>query len=247
MHFKIALIAFLLSFTGQLAFSQSPTPDSTSGLPKPSEIPMAKKDSDSLSWLNDTTFQSKKHSPRRATLYSAVIPGLGQVYNRQYYKVPILAAAGVFLGILIMDNDFDYQQAKRDNETRQFNKQLPRYGTKYFDFDGDSLLALGIEYKGLDAYDPFNPLNAPGKGRRSFDDDQLRQIRDGYRRDRDFYIIVSALVYALNIVDAAVFAHLREFEVNDKLSMKIDPDIRLAKGTNTLTAGLTLSLNFTQK
>ncbi|MBC7390518.1 MAG: hypothetical protein H7329_14985, partial [Opitutaceae bacterium] len=74
----------------------------------------------------------------------------------------------------------------------------------------------------------------------------LRNLRDSYRRDRDFYIILATLTYALNIVDAAVFAHLREFEVNDKLTMRIDPDIKMVRGTNTPSAGLTLSFNFVQ-
>ena len=229
---KAFLVIFFYCFSqASIAFAQSPKTDTIPSLPPKSEV---KVDRDNTNWLSDTTNQKKKHSPKKATLYSLVLPGLGQVYNRQYYKVPIIAAAGILLVTQISSNNFDLKHANRNLETRSRNDQFP-----------ESTKKASPQLFEFDAYDPLNPANLNSVGNRTFTADQLRLVRDGYRRDRDFYVIVTALVYALNIVDAAVFAHLREFEVNDKLSLKLDPEIKLVSGAPA--AGLCLSLNFIQK
>lgn len=187
---------------------------------------------DSAAWLRTDTSSIlvKKHSPRKATLLSAVCPGLGQIYNRQYWKTPIILGFGVFFGIMISSNHFDYQQAKKD-----YNIRLENEADKYVKAKANPNL--------YDAYDPANLANAQNNVR-TYNTYALRTTRDGYRRDRDFYIIMSGLVYALNIVDATVFAHLREFKMSEKLSMRIDPDIRLVNNTSLSTG---LSCNFVLK
>jgi hypothetical protein len=176
-----------------------------------------KEAADSAAWLrNDTsTIKKKKHSPKKATIFSAVVPGLGQVYNRQYWKVPIIAGAGTIFAILINSNHHDWKQADIDYNMRLKNEQ-------------DGYVKASADPSLYDAYDPKSPYNFVGSGVRTYSTQQLRLTRDLYRRDRDFFVIISALVYTLNIVDAAVFAHLREFEVSDKVSMKINPEIRFA-------------------
>lgn len=173
-----------------------------------------KEATDSIAWLrNDTSsLKKKKHSPNKATILSAILPGLGQTYNRQYWKVPIIVGAGTIFTILIHSNNHDWQQARKDYNIRLQNEQ-------------DGYLKANADPSLYDAYDPKSPYNFMGSGVRTYSTQQLRLIRDSYRRDRDFFIIISALVYTLNIVDAAVFAHLREFEVSEKLSMKINPEI----------------------
>ena len=187
---------------------------------------------DSAAWLRTDTSSvvQKKHSPRKATIYSLVCPGLGQVYNRQYWKAPIIIGVGVFFGIMITSNNFDYQQAKNDYKIRLDNE-----ADKY---------AKATENPNLyDAYDKNNPANLTNNVR-TYETYALRTTRDGYRRDRDFYIIMSGVVYALNIIDATVFAHLREFKLSNNMSMRIDPDLRMVNYTCPMAG---LSCNFILK
>jgi len=130
------------------------------------------------------------HSPRKAALYSAVQPGLGQVYNGKYWKIPIIYGGFLTMGYLI---------------------------TLYNDQYNLFLTALNAERNGED-----NPLAGIDNGR--FEDPgQLQRRVDGARRDRDFTIILTAGVYALNIVDAIVDAHLIEFDINPELSFDMKP------------------------
>lgn len=199
---------------------------------------------DSTAWLNSDSVNAKlrKHSPTKATIYSLVIPGLGQAYNRQYWKIPVIYGIGALLVTQIVSNEHDYVQADRDYNTRVKNIRLnnPLYQAGSVDY----ITTTGNSY---DHYDELNPSRKDNTNRltsRILTLDQLRSTRDSYRRDRDFYVIVTALVYALNIVDATVFAHLREFEVSEKLSMKIDPQIRFAHGSTQPIAGISCSLRF---
>lgn len=233
MYFRFQVLLFLL-FATVFCFGQKKDSLSTTK----QEIKSKQEANDSTAWLrNDTSsVKNKKHSPRRATILSIICPGLGQVYNRQYWKVPILGGLGVFFGIMIASNNHDYQNARKDYRIRLENEADPVYQA---DRSNKTYLFDPTRY---DAYDPNNPENILNKVR-TYNTAQLRLTRDTYRRDRDFYIIMSGLVYALNIIDATVFAHLREFEVSDKLSMRIDPDIKLASNTQPY-AGLSCSLLF---
>jgi hypothetical protein len=200
--FGVGLLTLLLLANG-VSFAQSTDKDAD----------------DSTKWVgSDTvTVVKKKHSAKKATIMSVCLPGLGQIYNRQYWKVPIIAAGAIILVTQIVSNNFDLKQANRDLNIRVANN-----------VDSAAIKKAKANPSLYDAYDPLNPANYVGSGNRTYTLQQLQLTRDGYRRERDFYVIISALVYALNIVDAAVFAHLREFEVSDNLSMKIDPVINFA-------------------
>ncbi len=129
--------------------------------------------------------------PRRAALYSALLPGLGQVYNRKYYKVPViyLAGAGIFWGIT-HNND-------------QFSELRDAYRIRD---------AGGI--------DPYH-IDAPPNNNPVYTTDQLINAREFYRRNRDIFIIAMSALYVLNVVDAYVDAHLYEFEVSEQLSLHL--------------------------
>jgi len=77
-----------------------------------------------------------------------------------------------------------------------------------------------------------------------FDEDRAERRVDNYKRDRDYWIILAGLFYVLNIVDATVDAHLREFNINQDLSLNIKPSIQSNPYSN-MHAGL--SLNFRLK
>lgn len=145
-----------------------------------------KNSTDSLSTLqNDSIF--KKHSPQKASLMSAALPGLGQVYNKKYWKVPIIYIGLGTLGYFIVYNSQQYQFYRK------------AYIAK---IDEDSTT--------VDIF-PFAS------------EDGLRQLLNQHRRTRDILIAGAVLVYALNIIDASVDAHLFEFDVSDNLSLHVEP------------------------
>lgn len=144
--------------------------------------------------------------PNKATMLSALLPGLGQAYNRQIWKAPIYYGAFVAIGHLIYTNDRLY------NVFRQ---------ALFAEIDQDPTTV--------------NPFNR-------FTETSLRRNADNFRRNRDFMIIVATLVYFLNIADAHIGAHLREFDINDELAIKYNPTIGNSGGYAYAGVGLTISL-----
>lgn len=140
-------------------------------------------------------------NPKKATMLSAAIPGAGQIYNGQWWKVPILYAGIGSLGYFIYWN----------------NNSYVRYRNAYIDFVDDDPTTTRYE------------LLFPTKDYVISDDawfeETLENRQDSYRRDRDFLIICMIGVYALNVIEANVAAHLHDFDVSDDLSMQLAPDL----------------------
>lgn len=151
------------------------------------------------------------HSPRRASLYSAVLPGLGQAYNRKFWKIPILYVGA---GVLVYSINWNHQQYV----------SLKSALFTYLNEGEDSGLVI-IPGR-------LNPVP----------ETNVRRGIDKYRRDRDYLIIISGLVYMLNIADAMVDAHLKGFDLGDDLTLKIKP-----KGGFTDNAEKYAGLSFTLK
>jgi len=140
------------------------------------------------------------HSPRKATIYSAVLPGLGQIYNRKYWKVPIVYGGFVTLGYFINFN----------------NNEYTKYRQAYSDIiDTDPST---ISYESLTVYPSYLKQN-----RLSQLTENLRRAKDGWRRNRDMVVIGTAVFYALNIIDASVDAHFFNFDISDDLAIKWAP------------------------
>ena len=152
---------------------------------------------------SDST-QTKKseviHSPRRATIYSAVLPGLGQIYNRKYWKVPLIYGGFVTFGYFINFN----------------NDQYITYKQAYSDIiDNDPTTNSFKELK-------VNPIFfEPDKISQLTE--RLRMAKDGSRRNRDLVVISTAVFYALNIIDASVDAHFFNFDISDDLTINWVP------------------------
>lgn len=128
----------------------------------------------------------RSHLPGRATIYSALLPGLGQIYNREYWKLPI------YYGGMAVAGYFWYYN----------NLQFKRFQTLY------------------------NQASNPDGGYTGKQSpDNLKHYRDYYRRFRDYSIVATVLVYILQIVDADVFATMYDFDVNQSLSLNIEPAI----------------------
>lgn len=112
---------------------------------------------------------------------------------------------------------------------------------------GYFVLDTHAEYRGFrDAYKSRidnNPNTVEDQFYEAFSNDGLIRNRDNYLRDRDFYIIMTALWYVLNVAEAATTAHLNEFNVSDDLSFRIRPyQGRVGMGQGQFLAGLSLQI-----
>ena len=162
----------------------------------------------------DTSYVS--HRANRAALYSAILPGAGQIYNKSYWKVPILYGGFTVLGLVI-----------------EFNNKEYKIFRKAYQYRVDTLIST------VDEFDPSNPNH----GSTTYPDASSLLIRrDYYRRTRDLMWIIGSIVYVLNIVDAYVDAHLSNFDISDNLSMKARPSIDFIR-YNEPVASLKVSLN----
>lgn len=136
----------------------------------------------------------KPHSPTKAALMSAVLPGWGQIYNRRVWKTPIVIGGLAAAGYAIWWN-VDQHKIFRDELIAR------RYGP------------YSIE-------NPFNTTYDDGRGLGGITDERLFQSRDFYLDQLDTAILIGFLVYAVNIIDAAVDAHLRDFDIDDDLGVE---------------------------
>jgi len=161
-----------------------------------------------LESANGPTRKTMKLNPTRAGLYSAVLPGLGQFYNKKYWKIPIVwGAVGTGVGIAIWnDNQYkkyrEYYIAKLNGTPNEFIDSKPW-----------------------------------------LDKTALGNVQDRAKRQRDYAIAITGLIYILNIVDAVVDSHLYE--------SRHDPDLSFAPaviqdqyGITPPKTGLSLSYRF---
>ena len=160
----------------------------------------------------------KNHSPKKATIMSACLPGLGQVYNGKWWKVPIVYAGLGGLGYLAYDNYSEYQSFLHAYE----------YKT------GDLPDGVTLSEHELDLANRYL-------------DSQLQTYKESYRRDFEFYTILTIAWYGLNIVDACVDGHLYDYDISDDLSFSIDPYRPIEqpiKAPYYAQVGLSFQLNF---
>ncbi|WP_407401778.1 DUF5683 domain-containing protein [Chryseobacterium sp.] len=149
-----------------------------------------------------------KLNPTKAGLYSAVLPGLGQVYNKKYWKVPIVwGAVGTGVGIAIWNQN-------------QYKKNREYYIAKL----------NGIPNEFVDSK-PY------------LDKVALGNAQDRSKRQRDYAIAITGLIYILNIVDAVVDAHLYEGRKDPDLTF--NPAVIYEEmGNQPPKTGLSLSYRF---
>lgn len=143
-------------------------------------------------------------APARAAFLSAIVPGLGQAYNKKYWKIPIVYGAIGTSVYFYVDN----------------NKKYHRYRDAY----KARLAGLDDEFKG------------------QYSDATLINAQRTFQRNRDLSLLISIGLYALNIIDANVDAHLMQFNVNDNLSLR--PDIYPNDINYKQNVGLTLNYSF---
>ena len=160
------------------------------------------------------TVNYKMHSAHKATLYSMILPGLGQGYNKKYWKIPIIYAGfGVFAYFITFNNN----EYKKWREAYIYAIENP---------DGD-----------------VPPINDYYE-KYGYDSNILREQKDYYRRNRDLSYILAGLWYLLNVVDAAVDAHLMTWDVDEDLSIRIEPEFYQPVYGFKPGGGIRLSLKF---
>jgi hypothetical protein len=221
---KILLNTFLLLIVHQFSFSQItdtlPLHNDTNSI-KTENLPVL---ADTIHYndtvlkkngaVTDTIVKQKVHSPQRATLYSAVLPGLGQIYNKKYWKLPIVYGA---IGI---------------------PAYLFFYNKKYYNASRYALSMVANNIKDsskLSKVDPqLRPLVNAGQAQ------PILSYRNQFRRNMDYSVLVTLLMWGLNIVDATVDGHLKGFDVGDELTIKVKPALMPGR----LAPGLSFVVNF---
>ena len=178
--------------------------------------------SDTVAWVDDKLLVDKsadkviknsipfKPDPNKAVLYSAIFPGLGQLYNRKYWKLPIVY--GGFLGLTYaiswngrMYNDYTaaYKAIKSDDPRSEANFRI---------------------------WGPLVPnLTDPSQvndSRIATLQSSFKRSRDSYRRYRDLSIIGAVALYGLCMIDAYVDAQLFNFDISPDLSLRVEPQMQ---------------------
>ncbi len=161
----------------------------------------------------DSADKKRKQHYHRATLYSAILPGAGQVYNKKYWKVPIVYAAIGIPAYFYFYNKNYYNEA-------QYALEVTINGST-----GDSLAKVNPD---------FLPLVESGNTT------AIINVRDEARKNQDYSVLFFLLFYGLNILDATVDAHLKDFNVSSDLSFKIKPMIMPGPSPS---AGITVAFN----
>ncbi len=163
---------------------------------------------------------------KRAMWLALVLPGAGQIYNRKYWKLPIIYGGFVGCAYAMSWNNqmyHDYSQAyldimDDDPNTQSYNQFLH--------------LGAQIDASNIERYKEI-----------------FRKRKDRYRRWRDMSMFVMIGVYAFSVIDAYVDASLSEFDISDDLSLRVEPTVinnnqRPRNPLRSSTLGLQCSLTF---
>ncbi len=156
-------------------------------------------------------------APSKAAFYSAILPGLGQIYNKRYWKLPIVYGA---IGTGIYFYNFN------NNEYNRFRDAFKRRRAGFTD-------------------DEFYDINGDGvvPGSPDISDQSLQNAQERAQSDRDLVLLITIALYALNIVDANVDAHLQQYNVDDDLSLDVKPYLEFHPVLTVPSYGLALTIN----
>jgi hypothetical protein len=154
-------------------------------------------------------------APSKAAFYSAILPGLGQIYNKRYWKAPIVWGA-MGTGIYVYSfNNTEYRRARN-----AFKRRLAGFeDDEFFDLNGDGV--------GPDV-----------------SSEALQSAQENAQRDRDLALVITIALYALNIIDANVDSHLKQYNVSDDLAVDFNPVIDINPFTNDLNYGMAMVIKF---
>ena len=179
-------------------------------------LPKKKAKRDWTTWRPDT---------KRALWLAIVIPGAGQIYNRKYWKLPIVYGGFVGCAYAMRWNNMMYHD----------------YAQAYMDIMDDD--------PQTESYNQFLHLgNQVTSANLSRYQSLFKKRKDRYRRWRDMSFFVMVGVYALSVIDAYVDASLSEFDISDDLSLTLSPTVISNReghfSTRTIAIGLQCNINF---
>ena len=157
-------------------------------------------------------------APAKAAFFSAVLPGLGQVYNKKYWKIPMVYAA---LGSSLygyLNSQSAYTEFRNAFKSRRAGFMTD----KYYDLNNSGLV-------------PGSP---------DISDSSLQKAQELAQDNRDLALVVTIGIYALNIIDANVDAHLKQFNVSQDLSFQWSPTLEKSGIDQQWYTGVQLSLRY---
>lgn len=149
-------------------------------------------------------------APAKAAFYSAVVPGLGQVYNKAYWKIPIIYA-GMAAGV------YFYKQQDED-----YNRFRDAYKRRLAGYTDDEFYGSGT------TPDVSN--------------ERLINAQKSAQKNKSISVIVTVAFYLLNVVDANVDAHLKQYDVSDDLSLQ--PNFEVNPFNAQTQYGMSLTYRF---
>lgn len=169
-------------------------------------------ESDSISMVKTSLPERKRWvpDPKRATWLALLIPGGGQIYNRKYWKLPIIYGGFVGCAYALSWNSQMYSD----------------YSQAYLDLMDDD--------PNTDSYKDFVSSNVDVDSNKSQYETIFRKRKDLYRRYRDWSIFAFIAVYALSVIDAYVDAELSNFDISRDISLRVEPTI-INSGNNNFT------------
>lgn len=138
-----------------------------------------------LSQAIDLKQKESYPNPKKAGLYAAILPGAGQIYNKQYWKLIVVYGGAAAAAYFIQFNADKYQTYKR-------------------------AYIAALEGKPHEFSDIYSTA-------------ALKQLQDGYKKYLDMTVLFTSLGYTLQIMDAIVFAHLKNFDVSKDVSLRFQP------------------------
>jgi len=168
----------------------------------------------------------KQHDPRKATIRSAIFPGLGQIYNRKYWKLPLVYAA---IGIPAVTYFYNRSWYRKCQFALVIIDNYQAAGIPGTSIPDTILAKVNTDLQPFVVYE---------------DDNALRTARNEYRQNEDYSVLFFLLAWGLNVVDATVDAHLMYFDVSDNLTMHLQapsPGLLAPGGSAT---GLSLVFDF---
>lgn len=157
---------------------------------------------------------------KKATTLSMICPGAGQFYNKSYWRIPIVV--GMFASTIYV---YDWN-----------NRGYQRFKTAY---------NLVMDYtNNPDDY----PDGSPDEFAGAYSASTLKSYRNSYRRNRDFAVILTAGAYLLQVLDAHVDAHLKDFDISDDLTLNVNPMVDYSQAamgySESAVYGLNINLRF---
>ena len=160
-----------------------------------------------------------KPEPYKATWLAVVLPGAGQIYNRKYWKLPIVY--GGIMGCLYAYN---------------WNNQM------YSDYRQAFLDIMDADPNSK-SYETFFPSGYDFQSNEEYLKELFKKRKNRYRRWRDLSVFACVGVYLVSIVDAYVDAHLSSFDISEDINLSIHPDVQ-PSGANGNYYGLNCNISF---